>query len=49
MSYSTKLDLLLFQIITTILYTIFLGIATEKCILKDNINIITLNQADKLC
>ena len=39
--------MLLFQIISTILYIIFLGIAIEKCILKDNINIIILNQADK--
>ena len=49
MPYSTKLYLLLFQIISTILYIIFLGIAIEKCILKDNINIIILNQANKLC
>lgn len=47
MPYSTKLDLLLFQIINTILYIIFLGISIEKCLLKDNINIVILNQADK--
>lgn len=47
MPYSTKFRFVTLSNNYTILYIIFLGISTEKCLLKDNINIIILNQADK--